>query len=264
MAEGKTSLPELIAPELRADELQREVAWADVTFGRRGADEVAAERLAAGDSPEEVELARSLYTPRELDEELLTRPETTPDGAGEHEAAANERGYWFLLLGIAAAVALLVFGFTGRERSPTLAVDDHADTRRAAALPGYALETDRGLETERGDRDLPVDMLRYRPSIRFDWTMRPELDVAGDVGLRLCAAPVGGEARPLELDDALVAKGRGGSFRIHGPVSALGLAPGRWTVTLIIARPEALAGLDCGAPEAEGRRIERLEFELAG
>lgn len=135
------------------------------------------------------------------------------------------------------------------------------------ALPSYVLETDGGLE-QLGDTDTggpAVTHHRYRRETKFEWILRPKAAATGEVAVRGFAFVDGGSAGlPLALD-ALTTVADSGAIRIVGEISQLGLEPGRYTIALVVARPDALPQQ---APDLEGpdaskeRELRRVELVI--
>jgi hypothetical protein len=223
-------------------------AWEAVAHGERGEEEVAAERLAAGDAPEVVASARAIFRPLDdaehaaLVEGLLVR-HAAAHGSGSPamvvEPAANDSGRrgWVAALAVAAAVALawwLVPGDPGSPTSPDAPVVAHA------SIPAYAsLETEGGLAAFRSRPAADAGAVhRYRADTKIEWRVRPEVAVDGAIGARLFAFGRGvAEQLPAE---ELVEVSAAGAVRVAGRFGALGLSPGAWTVAIVVGRPAAL------------------------
>lgn len=222
----------------RQEEAEREAAWGPVLLGQRDPAEVAAEREAAGDSAMEIAAARAVYSPLSEDarERLL--------GQLDPPTSDGRRWAWVgAAVASAAAIALTIWSIGSRRER------EAASVAAAPALPSYALTTDSGLATARGDDPTPTP-LRYRAGNQIDWLLRPEEDVQADVLVLGCArADASGERRPLPLAE-LAEISATGSIRLHGPIAALGLEPGVWTVTLTVAPATAPPDPCADAPES--------------
>jgi hypothetical protein len=222
-------------------------AWEAVARGERGEDEVAAERLAAGDAPEIVASARAIFRPPDqaehaaLVEGLLAR-HAAPHGSAAPvvavEPAANDSGrrWWAAALAVAAAVALawwLVPGDPGSPTSPDAPVVAHA------SIPAYEpLETDGGLAAVRGQLAETGVVHRYRADTELEWRVRPKVAADGAIGARLFAFGQG-FAEQLAAEE-LVEVSAAGAVRVAGRFGALGLSPGSWTIAIVVGRPAAL------------------------
>lgn len=249
---------------VRARLAERPSEWEAVVAGDRAPDETAALRAAAGDDPEEIERAEALFRPLDaaeqdaLVEALLGRRSrevaATADGARVIELADHRpadpavvpsrapestrnavSGWW----GLAAVAAVLVVGWllwTDRSSSQPPGTDDLV---AVAPLPAYRLELAGGLQPLRGahEPDPPVPV--YRGDSTFEWTMRPQVPVEGQVEARVLAQR-DGEARTLPTEGGLEIDD-GGAVRLAGRISSLGLAPGPWTIVFVVGRHTALA-----------------------
>lgn len=234
----------------------RPQAWEAVALGERSEDEIAAERLAAGDAPEAVALARELFRPpseaeheamvaallaRQLtggaaSSEAAAAPSQAAVVASPTEVAANDPGrpWWAAAVAIAAALVLAWWLVPGRSDS----VEPEPPVLARASLPAYTLETDGGLTATRSVPSAPTAELRYRAGSTIEWIVRPQLAAEDRVGVRLFAF---GEDRTLQPPaEGLVDVGPTGSVRVAGPIDALGLTPGAWTIAIVVGWPSAL------------------------
>lgn len=223
-------------------------AWEAVTHGERGEDEVAAERLAAGDAPEAVASARAIFRPPDeaehaaLVEGLLAARQAASRGsagpATTVEPAANDSGrrWWVTALSVAAVVALAWWLVPGDPGSPT---QPDAPWVAHASIPAYEpLETDGGLTVMRSQPAEPSAVHRYRADTELEWRVRPKVAVDGPIGARLFAF---GQGAAMELAAAgLVEVSAAGAVRVAGRFGALGLTPGSWTIAIVVGRPAAL------------------------
>lgn len=167
--------------------------------------------------------------------------------------APRRRGRWFAGLGslAAAAAVLLVVMRPGSE-----VVND---------LPEYALVRGGGDASSRSGGETPAgSRISLRSDSAVDLVLAPGLATAGPLVVRLIAVS-GDETRWLDPSSAEVSAD--GAIRLRG-ARAWGLAPGRWDLTVLIARPErAPADLDAyrrdlADADARGWRRVRLELEV--
>jgi hypothetical protein len=243
-------------------------AWEAVTRGERGEDEVAVERLAAGDAPEDVAAARAIFRPPSeaehaaLVEGLLVRAVASRVVAGSAapvEPAANDAGrrWWAIALSVAAAVALAWWLAPGDPASPP---PGDAPVVAHASIPAYApLETDGGLTALRSEPAEPAAVLRYRADTALEWRVRPQVAAEGPIGARLFAFGPG-SARELATADLVEVSGAG-AVRVIGRFGALGLSPGSWTIAIVVGRPAALPSdpaLVRDAPDTDAWIVRRL------
>jgi hypothetical protein len=241
---------------------EQDAAWEGVSRGDRAAEDVARERLAAGDDPEEVERAKELYRPfdeeedaalveavrRELgrggggaeaiDAKQAEAPGSPDEGEpGSSKAAANDgRGYALLGLLAAAVAVVVVWRFwptpdaTSPQSEPTVVAQ--------AALPAYELEADSGLLDQRGDDGPAAKVLRYRSDTPLSWIMRPQVRAEGEVVARMVARRDGQTGvQPMRPELVEV---RNGTVRIEGHARDLGLSAGAWTIAIVVGRPGAV------------------------
>ena len=241
---------------------QRESAWEDVAHRRRSAEEVAAERADAGDSEADIELARALYQPIEAPADERGGGEKAPAEPGassQPEAAANERRYtWWFVAAAAVAAVLIALALLPSEHSPDA-------TLVAEALPAYAFDPGSQRAFVRGDPSPApsAQLLRYHPSNILEWTLRPELEVQGELATRIYQLEEGGALIPLELGEALVLR-PSGAATLDLRAGELGLEPGEWTLVWVIARARELAGepvLDALERDA-AVHVERLRVHI--
>jgi anti-sigma-K factor RskA len=227
-------------------------------------DDRLVEQLAATlrELPED-ELARALHEPidPQLRERLFDIMETNRASAPTPVPAANDSGRRWALIGVvlaaAAAVAVVVVGQREStiEATPQVAV---------VSLSDYTLALDPGYATERSDTEPVEGKLRYRSNNQFGWTMRPDEDVSAPVSVRVCAShQASGEEVEIDVR-SFHEKSETGSVRLEGPVAALGLSPGHWTVAVAVGYPDALGEVDsiCRASKSESLHVERFDVEL--
>lgn len=249
---GDEELLEALGSHLRA----REAAWEAVAQGRRSAEEVAVERAAAGDSEADIALARALYRPLEpsaAEAELLAEPEPAPAPESEPVAANSARYLWWSLA-VAAAVLVLLLVPRGSE-----------DPQLAQALPTYSFEAGTQRAIVRGDSEAPAaaEFLRYHPSNQIEWTLRPQLEVEGELDTCIYRLDEGGALVPLELGEALALRPTG-AVTLDLRAGELGLEPGQWTLLWVVGRKLALAGTpELAKLEADAAvHVERVQLRL--
>lgn len=158
-------------------------------------------------------------------------------------------------------------------------LDDEAQTQAGAEpspsaalpLPPYALTTEGGLPPA-SDLTPPGEVAsgpmrhRYRLDTAFDWQLEPRGVVEGPLELRAFVfpeAPTLGDARALELGE--LAHVEGSVARVQGSIAALALAPGTYTLALVLGRPGSLPTLASEVHAAEGDDawiIRRLAIEI--
>lgn len=144
-------------------------------------------------------------------------------------------------------------------------------TSPARPLPAYALTTEGGLPPA-SDLTPPGELAsgpmrhRYHLDTAFDWTLQPRGEVEGPLELRAFVfpeAPTSGEARALELG-ALV-QIDGGVAHVRGSIAALSLAPGTYTLALVLGRPGSLPTQASEVHAASGTDtwiLRRLAIEI--
>jgi hypothetical protein len=131
-------------------------------------------------------------------------------------------------------------------------------------VPSHALEVGGWLKEVRAEPDpaapAPV-RYRYASDGEFEWLLRPAAGIEEALALR--AYVLEPSPRLLALDDMVVIAASG-AIRIAGTIDRLGLAPGRHTIVLVVARPDALPEpSELAAPPADATwRAYRLELEL--
>lgn len=257
-----------LGQEVRAQLDARASEWEAVASGERMPEEVAAARAEAGDAPEQLEHALALFRPLDEDEEdalvdallegrggdsasseeaaaakvitLADREAIAPGpGPAPERASEPQRRAWMWVLAAAAAAVLLVWLLRpGRPGAGDPGREDDAGLVAVAPLPEYRLELGGGLVAMRGDPGHEPEVTTYGPRSEFAWTMRPAALVEGEIEARVLVHGAGSprwlppNAGRLEVD--------GGSVRFSGRISALGLAPGQWTVALVVGRPSML------------------------
>jgi hypothetical protein len=156
-----------------------------------------------------------------------------------HDPASSK--FWWIPGGMLAAAAAAILAWWVW---PPNAAVQRIDGPRVAALdplPSYVLETDGGLKELRGDTG-SEDAVRHRYAhdTPFEWVLRPKTDVSEPVGVRAFAFVEGGRAGlPVDLQ-RLATVAASGAVRITGKIADLNLEPGRYTIALVVGRPDAL------------------------
>lgn len=235
---GDDRLVGALARELRERERVRHESWEPVLLGHRSADEVARERLTAGDSPEEIELARALYEPPAdaETERLFALMDTSKAGAAPAAAEPKPRGPLLraAALALAFAAAALLMLWLHEPQSPT-----EAPKLALAPLPEYHLELDDGLATQRGDPEGGPER-RYGANNSFSWIMRAHVKVTEPLGVRICARSEQGAELVIDTEHITIEMPGSGNVRLSGPIAALGLEPGLWTIVVVVGYASAL------------------------
>lgn len=130
-----------------------------------------------------------------------------------------------LVLGLAAVVALVIFGARqlGRTPEPEL-----------ARLPEYATSQLRGgVAVVRGDAPRPDAALVLAASDEIDWVVTPAEPVRDPLEVALLAEPADGEAIFVPRVDAVMSEA--GVVRLRGRLDRfVALGPGSWTLTLLV------------------------------
>jgi hypothetical protein len=213
--------------------------WQTVARGEADRAEVAAQRAAAGDSPTAISLAERLFAPydeleqRRLVDALLSASREpgadVPPASPAADPSRRRRLVPSIMASLAALAAALLLAFvsfgpalrgSGQPREPI------------AALPSYALEPGDGLATSRSTPHAGPP--RYASTSAFAWTLRPEFDVEGPLPLvlgRAIDAEGHAHALPLRPETA-----RSGVVQLRGRIDELELAPGAWTIELVVVR----------------------------
>lgn len=257
-----------LGQEVRAQLDARASEWEAVASGERTAEEVAAARAEAGDAPDRIEQAMALFRPLDDDEEaalvdgllearreaasseevlaakvitLADRKAVAPGDVPAPGHGSPQRGAFMWVLVAAAAAAVLLAWLLPSDRpapdDPGRA--DDAGLVAVAPLPEYRLELRGGLASMRGDTGPEPERTTYGPRSKFTWTMRPMAPVEGEIEARVLVHGAGAPrwlsptAGRLEVD-------AGGSVRFSGQIASLGLAPGPWTVVVVVGRPSQL------------------------
>lgn len=140
--------------------------------------------------------------------------------------ARTRRGWLAGIGSLAAAAALFLVLRTG-------------DGDAGIALPAYDLVQAGGEASVRGSQPTSTGPLILRADTAIDWRLAPVRAAEGPVGLRLIASQAE-DRRWIAVDPAL-AVSADGVLRLRGRAGAwLGLPPGVWTLTFVIARPDQL------------------------
>ncbi|EDM74105.1 hypothetical protein PPSIR1_32994 [Plesiocystis pacifica SIR-1] len=239
------------ALEAGMSEAERE--WARAAFAPLDEDERGGlvDALLAGldDQPGEdegdAEANDGKVVPFRAKTEAETEAETkTRDSAANraHDPGSSPR--WWVpggMIAAAAAAILLWVAWPGDAPGPELDLGGDAPTVAVAdPVPTFVLETDGGLKQMRGaeDEQPKVAAHRYQRDTEFEWILRPKLEVEGDISVRAFAL-VGSSGLPLAIED-LTKQSKSGSIRVAGTIGDLDLEPGRYTIALVVGRPEAL------------------------
>ena len=190
----------------------------------------------------------------------LARPSASENKAGESKADGPRHDpgsspWWWIPGGMLAAAAAAIVAWM--VWPPTQELLDAAGEDSGggqvvaqATLPAYVLETDGGLKVVRGDdtgvagdtsNDPDAGRHRYQQDTRFEWILRPKLETDGEVAVRgfAFAGETLGSGLPLALEQRTQISASG-SIRISGTIADLGLEPGRYTIVLVVGRPEDL------------------------
>lgn len=198
--------------------------WQAVALGERELDQVAVERANAGDDPEQIERAKTLFRPYDEREQqrLLAALQALP-GPAANDSGRRRGVIGLSLAAIAAAIAIGWFALAG----PSESTD--ASPRVAAAVPQYSIETDGGLAKTRGTAQPdPSKPLRYAGANEFEWILRPRSDLVGPTPtLTVIARDRRGHATSLALVPEFAPSG---SIRLSGSIAKIGLTPGEWTI----------------------------------
>ena len=196
-----------------------------------------------------------------------------PGPAKPGEIAAHDPGSsrsWWIPGGMlaAAAAAIAVWWIWPPSEEIRGIGRDETTVAQRDPLPSYVLETDGGLKQLRGDTDGSINddaPHRYRRQTKFEWILRPKSPVSGEIAVRAFAFVSGGQAALPLATDALVEIADSGAIRIAGQIAQLGLEPGRYTIALVIGRPDALPEQ---APDSSGPRpnesweLRRVEITI--
>ena len=263
----------------RSLEPTRAREWEDVVAGRRDAEAVKAERGEL-DSPEDQALYEQLFQPlaEERTEQLVdalagalaqgsdapeapislaerrARAESSSSSTSSSSSSSSSssptrsRAGWIGGVGVlaaAAAVLLWVRPFAG---------DGGGDAVVDEAMPGYSLVVrNRAVMEKRSAPEATAGAeqgdARYHPSSRIHWVLTPERGVAGEVSVAVLARSDEGSARLLTIDPAALERSPEGAVTLRGRLDELlPLAPGRWTLSVIVG---ATAAMPDAVPAAE-------------
>lgn len=222
----------------------------------------------------ELERARAYFTPLEpervaaivdailppVQAEAVTVPE-----AGEVVDLASRRrdrsATWIVIGSVLALAAALALWWTWPRGEP----GDRGGVASHERLPSYGLEVGGWLKELRApEPDAPAPT-RYRYALdgEFEWVLRPDASVTGELTLRAYVLDEG-QARALELG-AMVEIAASGAVRVEGTIDRLNLGPGSHTIVLVVGRPDKLpeAAQVVAEPSAEQAwRTHRIDLEL--
>lgn len=228
---GRHQRQDLEAPE---DPLPADDPWYDAARPLDDAerDRMLAAVLAATDEPRHVAQAHAdapagASEPEHADapaHESASPPRPAPVLDLER-ARERRRTAIALVMGLAAVVALVLFGVRqlGREPGPEV-----------VRLPEYATSQLRGgTALVRGDAPSPDAVLVLAASDELDWIVTPAEPVREPLDVALLAEPADGEAIFVPHVDAVTTEA--GVVRLRGRLDRfVVLAPGSWTLTLLI------------------------------
>lgn len=221
--------------------------WMVVAEGHRTADEMAAAAQQRGATDEEIERDRALFSPLSEAERATIREAIATEAgpapielrpAGRPERSGLSKAIPWVLTGtLAVAAAALLW----RADSPKTPPPAGNETIAAVTLPKYDLEVKRGLVESRSappGMAAPGERVIYRADTTLLWVLHPERDVDEAIDLAVFASD-GTSTTRLDLS-ALTETSPTGSIRVQGRADALGLRPGDWTLTIVVAPVGAL------------------------
>ncbi|KIG15293.1 hypothetical protein DB30_05720 [Enhygromyxa salina] len=248
---------------------ERPSAWDPVTHGERGVDEVAAE------TGVNAELARAYFEPFDAGETqavvdaVLARAAPAAEASPEQPAVVvplrprnrTTTAILAVTLAIAAAAALWMIW-----PQPKIGGSDPTIATREP-IPAYGVEVGGWLKTLRDDATPAPSRYRYRAETPFEWVLRPEAQVGDALAVRAFVIGEAGQpGRPLALD-GLTEIASTGAIRIHGTIAQLMLAPGRYTIALVVGRPDALPERAAALTEPTDEpawRVLRIDIDIEG
>ncbi|MFV8755250.1 hypothetical protein ACNOYE_32270 [Nannocystaceae bacterium ST9] len=233
--------------------------WEAVVRGEQSVEAVAADEGA------DLERARAYFRPFDAGETRAIVDRVLADTPRAAEVVPmrgreRKRSEWVIggvLLAMAAAAAL----WWAWPRSPGEGSGGQ-EIAVAEPIPAYGLEVGGWLKTERDPTAPTPDRYRYRSDTPFEWILRPQAEVAGELALRAFVLdPDGVGGRPLDLGE-LAQIADTGSIRIRGTIGQLNLAPGHHTIALAIGRPDALPERAEALAESGERAWRAFRIEL--
>ncbi|MEM7154586.1 MAG: hypothetical protein AAF799_17190 [Myxococcota bacterium] len=239
-------------------------AWEDVVRGTRSADEVAAERLEAGDDPDEVEALKAELAPvSEVEREAWIDQLAEAAATSEPSPAAAEpdnvvslgdrrssRAGW-----VAGAVAVLVAAAVVLWLMPRDGGAPVEPGRAASTLPGFSLlvRNETVHEIRSADDGPKAEAEVYQARTQVHWVIRPERSVGESLQLRVLAEAQGdteGAKRRL-IDPGKITVSERGVVELVGTFGELFELPtGRWSLHLVLGSkpPADVAEFDAGGP----------------
>ncbi len=254
---------------------ERPSVWEPVVRGERSVEEVASQAGA------ELERARAYFQPfdasetRAIVEGVLARalpadapPADAPPAGPVAEVvqlrprAGNRNAILVgVLLAVAAAAALWLIWPRSEiaNTAPTIAARE--------PIPEYGVEASGWLKTLRDDTPTAPSRYRYRQETSFEWVLRPQAKVVDALALRAFVVDEGRpEGVPLEIGPLSEIATTGG-IRIHGTIAQLNLAPGRYTIVLVVGRPDALPDQAAALADPTSEpawRVVRIDIDIEG
>lgn len=228
-----------LVDEVRAHLVERESAWLEVMQGHRSVSEVAQERKQLGDAEDDVAIAAELFTPMTAAEEAALVDVLLAGQPTRLPARSGSTMRWLAPVLALAAALVLVWMLLPTETTPE---------SRAPLVAYGAIETDGGLVEKRGPEAPPAPRVIYGRSSPFTWVLRPVDRHASGVGARAFGTSESGASQRLAVEPEVDVSG---AVRFSGKIEQLGLAPGKWTIAIVVAPAGAL-------PE-DGSAIAALE-----
>jgi len=256
------------------EQSERAPEWEAVARGELSV-EAALERRGDSDDTQDAERAAAYFRPFDPDETAALVDGLLAHTERDQPAPAPERPsatvLWFMPAGLllaAAAAIVLWWVLPPGEDVRRLTEPSNEPIAARDQLPGYALETDGGLQQLRGEPPGPADARHdYQQTTAFQWVLRPAISSSGEVGVRGFVFVDGSSAGlPLDLRE-LAEVAESGAIQITGTIEQLGLEPGRYTIALVIGRPTALpehaAELNVDQPQDGAWQVRRLDVQIA-
>ncbi len=128
-------------------------------------------------------------------------------------------------------------------------------------LADYDLVLAPGLQTERSAPTAPVDEPVFVPGMEMELVLRPSTRLEGEIETRLFVESENGDLQPFVAPR--IERAESGAFRIGATVGVdLDLAPGRYTLHVLVGRPGALPGGDPRGKAAAGEGWRYLRGRL--
>lgn len=224
--------------------------WIDLAHGRISADE-AAERAREHESPEVVERSRALFEPPPAAEEERHLGELLEAHFPESQQGWGRRWWIGAAVAVAAAVLLLVV-------PPWLRSSPNAGPS-AAFDAEYSLTTLRGYEGMRSADVADSEVTTYVEGRVIELRLRPSHEVVPPPAVRVFASS-GEQSLVLSVEPKISELG---VVTILGSTEALGLAPGRWRLWVVLGPegvlPASVAEIEQDSPEYE---VSTAEIEV--